>query len=380
MEVAVVGGGVAGAAAAIGLRRIGADVTVYEAHHDPAGTVGSFVSLAANGLRGLDALGCLQQCQDAGFPVLRQRMWSGGGKLLGDVPRGRRANDSLHSVTLMRADLVGVLRAEAVRSGARIVTGARVTSPDDERLRDADLVVGADGISSTVRGTLDPQAPKPRYAGLCTVSGVSDQSAAGFSETGFADPGTFNMTFGRTATFIAITAPDGSIWWSAQIPSTTAPDPRAIGIAELAVLFKRERHVLRILDAARAETTGTLNHVMSQVSCRRSDRAVLIGDAAHPVGAGQGASMAIEDAVVLAGSLARTPSVPAALTAFDDARHERLVKMVRSATANRDAKTAGRVSAALRTVIMPITFSRFYEMATGWLYDYDPGSLPTRTR
>ena len=41
-------------------------------------------------------------------------MWSGSGKLLGDVARGRRPEDPLHSVTLMRADLVTVLRAAAL--------------------------------------------------------------------------------------------------------------------------------------------------------------------------------------------------------------------------------------------------------------------------
>jgi 2-polyprenyl-6-methoxyphenol hydroxylase-like FAD-dependent oxidoreductase len=74
MRTIVIGGGVAGAAAALALRGIGADVTVYEAHDDPAGDVGSFVSLATNGLRGLDALGRLEQVQAAGVDVARQRM------------------------------------------------------------------------------------------------------------------------------------------------------------------------------------------------------------------------------------------------------------------------------------------------------------------
>src|SRR5271155_1007508 len=107
MRATVIGGGVAGSAAAIALRRFGAEVTVYEAYEDPAGPVGSYVSLAVNGLRALDALGCLAPVQAAGFPVARQRMWSGRGKLLGDVARGRRPEDPLHSVTVMRAGLVG---------------------------------------------------------------------------------------------------------------------------------------------------------------------------------------------------------------------------------------------------------------------------------
>ncbi|HEX3787209.1 MAG TPA: NAD(P)-binding protein [Pseudonocardiaceae bacterium] len=126
MKVVVVGGGVAGAAGAIALRRIGAEVTVYEAYEDPAGPVGSFLSLATNGLRCLAVLGCLADVQRVGFAVDRQRMWSGRGKLLGDVPRARPAGDPLRSVTLMRGDLVTALRTEALRAGARIVTGRRL--------------------------------------------------------------------------------------------------------------------------------------------------------------------------------------------------------------------------------------------------------------
>ncbi|MEU2246695.1 hypothetical protein [Streptomyces sp. NPDC019224] len=59
------------------------------------------------------------------------------------------------------------------------------------------------------------------------------------------------------------------------------------------------------------------------------------------MGAAQGASMALEDALALARSLGAEPSVPAALAAYDAARSDRLARMVRSAAGNRDSKTAG---------------------------------------
>lgn len=91
MRISVIGGGVAGAASAIALRRrTGAEVTVYEAYEDPAGRVGSFLSLAVNGQRALESLGCLPAVRAAGFQVAHQRMWSASGKLLGEVPRGGR--------------------------------------------------------------------------------------------------------------------------------------------------------------------------------------------------------------------------------------------------------------------------------------------------
>src|ERR1700683_4473872 len=196
MRAVVIGGGVAGSASAIALARIGAGVVVYEAHEAPAGPVGSYVSWAVNGLRALAALGCLEQVQQAGFPVARQRMWSGSGKLLGDVARGRRPEDPLHRVTLMRADLITVLRTAARGFGPPIITGQRHDGEADERTADADLIVGADGIWSATRRVLDPAAPTPTYAGLYSVSGTSGAVPAGLPTDGF------NWIFAKHGVFI----------------------------------------------------------------------------------------------------------------------------------------------------------------------------------
>jgi salicylate hydroxylase len=369
MRAVVVGGGVAGSASAIGLARAGADVTVYEAFADPAGPVGSYVSLAVNGLRALDALGCLAPVQAAGFPVARQRMWSGRGKLLGDVARGRRPEDPLPSCTLMRADLVTALRAAALAAGARIVTGERLASETDPRAADADLIVGADGIWSATRRVLDPAAPEPAYAGLYSVSGVSAAVPPGLPADGF------NWIFARHGVFIYLPAPDGTVWWTAQVSAAQPPpEPAAIGVAELTRLFRTEPQAAAVLGAATAVRAANLGHVLKPVTRRHRGRAVLIGDAAHPVGAGQGASIALEDAVVLARHVAgvQAGAIPAALAAFDRERQPRAGKLAKMETSNRDAKTAGPVAAQLREIIMPHVFSRFYEKATGWLYDFDP--------
>ncbi|WP_282204910.1 FAD-dependent oxidoreductase [Kitasatospora fiedleri] len=381
MKAVVIGAGVAGAASAIALRRIGAEVTVYEAYPDPAGRVGAFLGLAVNGLRALESLGCLDEVRAAGFEVDRQLMWSGRGRLLGDVPRGRAADDPLRAVTLMRADLVAALRAAAVRAGARIVLGERLPGPGDgtegspaggpvaAAVAGADLVVGADGLRSTVRQVLDPGGPEPSYAGLYGVAGVAE----GVPEAG---PGrTFNLTFGRRGTFLHLPAPDGTVWWSAQLVGPVPPGGPALGAAEVAEVFATEEVPRRILGAARVEA-ATLFHVLPPVPRRQDGRHVLVGDAAHPVGAGQGASMALEDAVALARSLHAGPDRATALAAFDRERTARAGKLARTAAANRDAKTAGPFAARVRDAVMPLVFARGYARSTGWLHDYRPGALP----
>ncbi|GII31270.1 FAD-dependent oxidoreductase [Planotetraspora mira] len=389
MDVIVAGGGVAGAASAIALRRIGAEVTLYEAYADPAGQVGSFLSLAGNGLRGIDALGCLEQVQRAGFAVPAQRMVSGSGRTLGETPRGRMSGDPLLSVTLMRGHLVEALRDHAQRAGVRIVTdhrlvgatpigaGVRAEFADGSSVS-ADLLVGADGLWSATRSVLDPDAPRPVYGGLYSVSGVAEGVPGVTGE-----PAMFTMVFARNGVFIHLPAPDGTIWWSAQVIAPRQPELAGVGEQEwlqrLAGLYRHERLPLSIIEATTRLHRPTLMHVLAEVPTWHDDRIVLVGDAAHPVGAGQGASMAIEDAVVLAQALAGEDSTAAALAAYDRLRRARVGKMVKMAAANRDAKKSGPIGRRLRDALMLIGTRLFYEKATSWLYTHDLGTLPEVT-
>ncbi|WP_064741741.1 FAD-dependent monooxygenase [Hamadaea tsunoensis] len=369
MRVAIIGGGVAGSATAVALRRIGAEVDVHEAYPDPAGPVGSFVSVAANGLRGLRALGVLDEVRRSGTAIARQRMYSTTGRLLGDVPRGRAAGDDLHSVTLLRAHLVECLRNAARAAGARIRTGERIT---DVGGLDADLVLGADGLWSVARRFVDPAAPDPRYAGLYTVSGVAPAVAG-------VEPDVFALTFARAGGFIHLRAADGTVWWSAQVASPAEPDLDGVTLDTLRHLFRREAVPSAVLQAAQGFARPTLMHVLPGARAWSRGNVLLVGDAAHPVGAGQGASMAIEDAVVLAQRLAAAPSIADALAGFEAARRPRVAQMVRTAERNKDAKVAGPLARRLRDLVMPVMVPRFLERATAWLYSYDLGELPEVT-
>ncbi|MBG0832552.1 FAD-dependent monooxygenase [Planomonospora sp. ID67723] len=374
MHAMVVGGGVAGAASAIALRKAGVEVTVVEAYEEPGGEVGSFLSLAGNGLRALGALGCAEAVAGRGFEVPRQRMWGSSGKLLGDVPRGRLSGDPLNSVTLMRGHLVEELRAAAVRAGAEIVTGRRFEpGPAGADVGGADLVVGADGIWSVTRRTLDRAAPEPRYAGIYTVSGVSERVPGGVA----AEPGVFNMVFARNGAFIFIAGPGREVWWSAQVSS---PDePADTSLESLKELYRSEGSASAVLASAVRLHRPTLHHVLAEVPVWQDGRTVLVGDAAHPVGAGQGASMAVEDAVVLARAIREEGAVDAALARYERERRARVARLARAASANRDAKTAGPVGRRINDLVMPVFFRHFYEKATGWLYSDDlSGALGPR--
>jgi 2-polyprenyl-6-methoxyphenol hydroxylase-like FAD-dependent oxidoreductase len=379
MKVVVIGAGVAGATSAVALSRLGAEVTLLEAYEDPGGDVGSFVSLAANGLRGLEALGCLDGVRERGFAVPRQLMLSSSGKVLGDVARGRTPTDTLLGVTLMRAHLVEELRATATAAGARLVTGERLAGvthlPDGARAElagggtlDADLVVGADGIRSVTRGAVAPGTPPPADAGVHVVPGVSGPVAG-------VRPGTFTMTFGRRGTFIHVPAPDGTVWWQAQVPDAGSRGDGVTDADRLDVLRRRfsgEALPTAVLAAATALHRTTVQQVLPALPTWHRGHVVLAGDAAHPVGAGQGAAMAIEDAVALATALSRAASVPVALGSYEAARRPRVTRVLKAADDNRAVKGAGPVRRRVQEVVMPLVVNRGHARATAWLYDHRP--------
>jgi len=384
MRTIVIGGGIAGAATALALRLDGHDVTVYETYEDPAGDVGGHLSLAVNGLRGLEKLGCLREVQTAGHEIERMRFFTESGRQLGDVPRLRRQADPLRSVTLMRGRLVAILRRAALDAGTHIVTGERlvgmhetpggVTAEFASGRRDtAELLVGADGIHSTVRGLLDPTAPRAEYAGLYGVAGTATITAT--------EVGIWNLTLGRNGVFVYSTVDEQTAWWAAQIADPVPPQLRGVDEAQwrrvLPGLFP-EAVPSAVLAATTKVLAATHMHVCDPIRTWHSDRVVLIGDAAHPVGVGQGASVSIEDALVIAAALRTAPTVPAALTAYDAERRPRINRLLKHADDARDGKKPGPVKRYVDMAMMRM-FLPFYERAQGYLYDYEPTVPAART-
>ncbi|ELB91575.1 hypothetical protein Rwratislav_18584, partial [Rhodococcus wratislaviensis IFP 2016] len=111
-------------------------------------------------------------------------------------------------------------------------------------------------------------------------------------------------------------------------------------LGRLAELYRFEPQPLEIIRATTQLHRPTLMHTLAEVPVWHDERVVLVGDAAHPVGAGQGASMAIEDAVVLARALAEARSTGEGLAEYDRLRRARIGKIAKAARTNRDAKTS----------------------------------------
>ncbi|GAU67536.1 putative oxidoreductase [Streptomyces sp. NBRC 110611] len=338
----IVGGGIGGLAAAIGLRRIGWEVTVVEraAVLDDAG---AGISLHANGVHALDALGVGEAVRAAARP-----QYTGGTRVPGGGWLARMDGDALERalgtpiVGIPRAVLHRLLRA-ALPPGC-LVTGAEVTSVDRSehtRVRvhtgddvlEADLVVAADGLNSRLRTQLFPHHPGPAYSGSTVLRALTEHPV---------EPATdFELTWGPGAEFGHIAFVDGRAEWHAVLNSP--PGVRyADALAEVRRRFGDWHDPIpALLDATRPDAVlhHDIHELVTPLPAFAAGRIVLLGDAAHAMtpNLGQGACQALEDAVTLAAALATEPTVAAALARYDAERRPRSQSVARA------ARQAGRM-------------------------------------
>jgi salicylate hydroxylase len=381
-HVSIIGGGVAGLVTAIALQRAGIASTVYEAWAGSGDDAGAFFTIATNGLRALRSLGCLDAVVSQGFLVPTMRVWSGSGKLLADVPRSGSDCFDTPSLTVRRGRFVAALREIAQQGGTSIIAGKRLLSINEDRqlifddgtlAEGGDVVVGADGLHSRVRRLIDHAAPEPVYTGLVHVWGSSPALSIDLA------PEIFHAIYGKRAFFGAVREPGGPVWWLAQVPTLPEPDRASLACVTPAEWQSRLLELARVDCTPIAELVATSDivhranpgHSVPPIPVWCRDGMVVIGDAAHAVGAGQGASMAIEDGVVLASCLKSAPSVNEGLASYERLRRQRVGRVLESGKVNSEAKTLSPFQKRLADLLMPIFFRFFYQRSTAWLFTYD---------
>jgi salicylate hydroxylase len=330
LKIAVVGAGYGGAAAAKALSLLGADVTVYEQAHEVR-EVGAGIGLRPATMDqfrqwgAFDAIAKVSSPSDyfeiltaTGEPIM-QDAWPG----IDDFAPATKTH-LIHRGDFIDA-LVGVLPPGMVRLGHRLDTvqdrgGFSVLTFAHGATVEADLVVGADGIKSTVRRQLFSDQ-QPVFAGEHAYRVVISADDA----DGLVTDDNLRMYIGRgTKVYLLplrhrnglsfdVTALDPDGTWA---PTVTKDD----------LLAKVEGFDERIVDIARNLDLATVNvravYDIDPVATWHTDSVVLLGDSAHAMlhHQGQGANSAIMDAGALADALREASSVPEALARYQAAR------------------------------------------------------------
>ncbi|MEA5359652.1 FAD-dependent monooxygenase [Amycolatopsis sp., V23-08] len=369
----IIGGGIAGTITAIALHEAGHEPLLFEAYDRGAEGVGAFLTLAVNGLDALLPLGLKDVVKSTGFDSPRMSIGLGDGTRLAEFSLGGALPDGTVSQTVLRSDLYVALRDEAARRGihaeyGKRLIGASQTSSQvtadfsDGSKATGDLLIGADGLRSRVRTIIDPDAPAPRY--------VPTLNTGGFAEglTLPDEPGVLNMVFGRKLFFCHVVAPDGRVWWFANPARKTEPTASELATlageklrAELLDLVARDRTpAAEVIRATRDVYPAWPTYDFPTVPVWHRGRMVIIGDAAHATSpaAGQGASMAIEDAVTLGKCLRDVPDVGQALATYEGLRRERVEAVVAQGKRNGDDKVIGPVGRVIRDFFIKRAFAK----------------------
>jgi 2-polyprenyl-6-methoxyphenol hydroxylase-like FAD-dependent oxidoreductase len=337
----VVGAGIGGLGAAIGLRRTGWEVTVLER---VAGIrpVGAGLVLQANGLRCLDALGIGARVRADGHEDVTGGTRRADGRWLARISAAD-LQEALGTPALgiHRADLHAIL-LDALPPGT-VVTGAEVVSvsADGEvsyrehgtnRQVDvsADLVVGADGIRSAVREALWPEAAGPVFVGVTAWRGITPVREHDL---------TVGISWDRGAEFGIVPLADRRVYWFAALNAPPG-EPRGDEKARVRARFGHWHDPIRaLIDATADVLRDDLACLDRPLTTYAKGRVALLGDAAHAMvpNLGQGANQALEDAVVLAAVAAR----PDGLALYDRARRPRSQRVAKA------SRAAGRLGQQL---------------------------------
>ncbi|MFJ8960882.1 FAD-dependent oxidoreductase [Lentzea sp. NPDC102401] len=375
MKALVIGGGIAGPVTALALQKAGIDAVVFEAYDTTADGVGGMLTVAPNGLAALKIAGL---GSDFGDPLRHMVMADAQGRTL-----GRITGDASRVVT--RAELYQRLRELTVAQRVKVEYGKRLVDVEDHKngvtatfsdgtSESGDLLVGADGIRSVVRGIIDPDAPEPEYVGLLGFGSYAENSGV------HGDPETMYFVFGSS--FLGYwEQPDGTIAWFNNLavpePLTSAEMaaiPAATWLDRLRDAYGDDMPAKQLLAHSSTVIGGGPLEIMPSVPCWHRGRVVLVGDSAHAPSAssGQGASLAAESAVQLARCLRDIPDLTEAFATYERLRRPRVERIAaRAARTNSNKRGIGPITRLLMPLVMKTFGAKAFTKDQNYRIDWD---------
>jgi salicylate hydroxylase len=384
LNIAVVGGGIAGAAAALNLLAAGHDVQVYE-QAQTFREVGAGIQVSPNASRVIHGLGLAAPLAQIGVRPLafHQKRWQDGSTLL-KTPLGDAVEAAfgfpyyqVHRADIL-AMLVGALPPARLHTGHRLAgfsergDGVDMAFDNGAQAR-ADLLIGANGIHSSVRHILFG-AEAPRFTGVTAYRGLIRAERVRHLDVEvttqvWMGPGSHLVTYfvagKRLLNFVANVERDA---WTAESWSEQGnPDDLRAAFAAW------DPHLRAILEGV--EETFIWG-IFDRAPLPRwsTGRVTLLGDACHPMQPhmAQGAAQALEDSVALTACLQQSGDIAAALARYEALRKPRTAHVQSLATANKTRfHLPDGPEQAARDAAMAAGGTDWSLQTIGWLYGYD---------
>jgi 2-polyprenyl-6-methoxyphenol hydroxylase-like FAD-dependent oxidoreductase len=353
----IVGAGIGGVTCALALARRGWAVTLLE-RSENLGEIGSGISIWPKAMEVLEDLGVAEQLrgeyQLAGQAGLRRP----DGRWLVTLDGTTMSGPTMVHRARLHEALVAGLGDVVVDTGITVAGvrqgdgGAAVLTTDGTEVR-GDIVIGADGLRSVVRGALHPGRSDVRYAGYTAYRGVTPEPPAAATGTG-------GETWGRGIRFGYLPLVDGRTYWYATANAEEGD-------------IESDHHadVLRLLDGwhdpvpslvAGTPTAAVLRNDVYDLRLPLAPfsrgHVALLGDAAHAMtpNLGRGACAAIEAAAALARLLNDHRDTPSALVAYDRERRPATTRLIRrSRWVGALGQTDTTVAIGIRDAVLGLT-------------------------
>jgi 2-polyprenyl-6-methoxyphenol hydroxylase-like FAD-dependent oxidoreductase len=328
MRAVIVGAGIGGLATAVALRKIGVEPLVIE-RAASIREVGAGLSIWSNAVNALRELGLEDKIMASASTIDRNLVQTTKGRIIARTELSELSKIAgapcicVHRGTLQKM-LLDELPSDSVRVGVRCPGFESSTAilEGGERI-EADVLVGADGISSAIREQLHG-AQATRYAGYTCWRGIRDDIP------GLLPENSALLITGEGSQFgVWPCGPGKFYWFLTKNAPRGSTQPKAAAVAVCRDWAGPAREII----AGTAEEAILQNDIVDRPPLRSWGRGAvtLLGDAAHPAtpNLGQGACQALEDAVVLAHCLAESRSVEASLRKYEEIRLPRTTQIVR---------------------------------------------------
>lgn len=320
MKIAIIGGGIGGLTTALALKQSGKEVVIYESAAEIK-PVGAGIVMAGNAMQVFDKLGVRKKIENAGCRISNIKITDAQLNTISDVKADRfEKKYGVYNVAIHRADLQKILANEIgfenIQLSKRLLkiekdNGFKLTF-EDGTIENTDIVIGADGIKSTVRNQLfgagTIRDTKQRcWRGVCELDWTSKYNHEAFEAWGK----------GKRFGFVKIS--DKKVYWYAVVNEKLMKNNS--NITELFAAFHSE--FLQIISETPKENI-IFNNItdLQPITKWHNEKVCLIGDAAHATtpNMGQGACQAVEDAYVIGRLFAQGKSVEEVFAQYEKLR------------------------------------------------------------
>ena len=379
----IVGCGVAGPSLAIMLRRIGIDSEIYESEKNTSDF--GILSFTPNAVRSVNTLGIHDMLQADPSPNVYFYKHNGKKIKMPDMLTELKKANADRGMMLRRSHVIETLSQKAIQEEIPIHFEKKLVDIleednhvvaifSDGTQAKGDFLIGCDEPFSKTRKITMPETSTPTYSGRIWIGVDADNLVQhNFS------PNAFHMTFGKKVYSGTLVFSDKkTIWWTnVPCPKDKLQEFKSLSPEDLTkklLELHRDDHelILKFIKSTKNRHIRIPLYVIPHLNTWHKGRVCLIGDAAHATSPfiGQGAAMAMEDAIILAMCLRDIPDWNNAFEKFEKLRKERTEKIVKTSEQSGKFMTSTNpIGKLFRRMLLP-TLIKSYTKRMDWIFSY----------